>query len=130
MQIRWKITFTSGYALDDGHSFLWVSADDVRICRPQNFDRKWCSLKFRAAALRYKVGISVSSGEIVWVIGPFPAGQYKYQAILNRKMQHDLLNNEKFSLMEGNQGQKLCRDQLQMMNKTAIHNDYGHIMSK
>ena len=75
MHIRWKITLTSGYALDDGHSILWVSVDDVRICRPQNFDRKWCSLKFRAAALRYEVGISVSSGEIAWVIGPFPAGK-------------------------------------------------------
>ena len=95
--------------LDDGYSVLCASVDgmDVRIREPQNFDRKWYSHKFRAAALRYEKGISATSGEVVWVFGPFSSRQYNDRAIFNRKMQKYLLDYEKVLADRGYSGPRI-----------------------
>ena len=43
---------------------------------PNPFNRSWYSHKFHGPGLRYEVGVSISTGNIVWVNGPFPCGEY------------------------------------------------------
>ena len=55
---------------------LYVSLDgtDFRIQEPSPFSRKWFSHKFKAAGLKYEVGLSIETGDIVWASGGIPAG--------------------------------------------------------
>ena len=53
-----------------------MDGTDCRIQEPTPFDSKWFSHKFKAAALRYEVGVCIQTGEIVWVNGPFPCGHW------------------------------------------------------
>ena len=55
---------------------ITVDGTDFRICEPTPFDPKWYSHKFKGPGLRYEVGICIQTGEIVWVNGPFPCGDY------------------------------------------------------
>ena len=57
-----------------------MDCTDCRIVEPYPYERKWSdrwfSPKFKGAGLRYEVCISIIGGDIVWVNGPFPCGQY------------------------------------------------------
>lgn len=55
-----------------------VSLDgtDLPIKEPQPFDPKWFSHKINGAALRYEMGVAIQTGWIVWLHGPFPAGEW------------------------------------------------------
>jgi hypothetical protein len=57
-------------------AIMYASVDgvDMRIREPSPFNRRWYSHKFHGPGLRYEVGVSIISGKIVWVSGPFPAG--------------------------------------------------------
>jgi len=56
----------------------YVSLDgtDFRIQEPSPFDPKWYSHKFKGPGLRYEIGISIASGDIVWAYGPAPCGSW------------------------------------------------------
>lgn len=56
----------------------YVSLDgvDFKILEPIPFETKWFSHKFRAAGLRYEVGLNIRSGDMVWAFGGYPCGQY------------------------------------------------------
>jgi hypothetical protein len=53
-----------------------VDGTDFKIYNPHIFDKKWYSFKFRSAGLRWEVAVSIYSGDIVWINGPFPCGQW------------------------------------------------------
>ena len=57
---------------------LTVDGTDYRVQEPWPFkkevNRKWYSHKFKAAAVRYEIGIGIRTGHICWFHGPFPAG--------------------------------------------------------
>lgn len=55
-----------------------VSLDgvDFRIREPIPFNKKWFSHKFKAAGIRYEIGISIETGEIVWASGGLPCGEW------------------------------------------------------
>ena len=72
-----------------------VNGIDFLIREQTPFDAKWWSHKYHRAALRYEIGISVNSGEVRWMFGPFPAGKYSDRRIYNLKMRHCLAENEK-----------------------------------
>lgn len=57
---------------------MHVSLDgtDFRIREPQPFNKKWFSHKFKAAGLRYEIGISIVEAEIVWASGGLPCGEW------------------------------------------------------
>ena len=73
IQIRWE----NRYRQDNGSRCL-VSVDgtDFRINEPSPFSSKWFSPKFNKAALRYEVGICIQTGDIVWINGPYPPGEW------------------------------------------------------
>ena len=51
-----------------------MDGTDFLVCRSKK--RKYWSHKFKAPGLRYEIGIAIQSGDIVWVNGPFPCGEY------------------------------------------------------
>lgn len=55
-----------------------ASVDGVhfRIWEPRKFpSTKWYSPKYKKAALTYEIALAVHHNKIVWVNGPFPAGE-------------------------------------------------------
>ena len=36
------------------------------------------------SALRYKIGVSIIGGDLVWIQGPYPAGRFNDIAIFNK----------------------------------------------
>lgn len=55
-----------------------VSLDgtDFRIREPIPFNRKWYSHKFKGPGIRYEIGISIGSGDVVWASGGLPCGDW------------------------------------------------------
>jgi hypothetical protein len=72
-----KILWSNRLRFDNG-SMCKVSVDgtDFRIETPAGQGRKYYSHKFKKSGLRYEVGISIQAGDIVWVNGPFPCGEW------------------------------------------------------
>ena len=104
-----------GYRTLDGRSAVYASVDgtDFRIFESSPFDPKWMSHKFRGPGLRYEIGVSVSTKRIVWLYGPFPAGQENDQGIFNLKMCQNLLENEKVLGDSGYGGPKVLHGSLE-----------------
>ena len=49
------------------------------MCQPPNDGgsrRSWYSHKLKKPSVRYELGVSIQSGDIVWVSGPWRAGSY------------------------------------------------------
>lgn len=67
-----------------------VDGVDVSIFEPVPFDRKWYSHKSNTPALRYEVAVSIEKGEIVWINGPFPAGESNDLQIFRRGLKYIL----------------------------------------
>ena len=98
----------------DGKYRVYVTVDgtDFRICEPTCFDPKWMSHKFKSAGIRYEIGVSVSSGSIVWLHGPFPAGEQNDQGIFNLKMRQHLQQHEKVLCDAGYSGSHVTNGSL------------------
>jgi hypothetical protein len=92
-QIKWE-----NRKIGEVGNFCLVSVDgtDFRICEPQPFSTKWFSFKFKAAGLRYEIGISILTGWIVWVNGPFLPGLYPDSKIAKLALVHALDEDELF----------------------------------
>ena len=69
----------------DGTDFLCMPPNDGD-CR-----RSWWSHKFKKPAVRYEVCVSIQSGDIVWVNGPWRAGRYPDISIFREGGLKDLL---------------------------------------
>ncbi|ETV85559.1 hypothetical protein H257_03267 [Aphanomyces astaci] len=53
-----------------------LDGSDFRIQEQIPFDRTWYSHKFHGPGLRYEVGICIRTGNIVWVNGGLPCGEW------------------------------------------------------
>jgi hypothetical protein len=60
----------------------------------------WFSHKLNHAALRYEIAIGINNGFIVWVNGPFPAGDWPDLNIARSSLIHFLYDNE-FYIADG-----------------------------
>ena len=67
---------------------------------PQPFDKAWMSAKFKGAALKYEVAISIFSGDIVWIYGPHRGGKHDL-TIFREQL---LAKLEEGELVEADQG--------------------------
>ena len=77
---RIKITWNERFDDPDSEVFLvTVDGTDCRTCEKKHptlsQDRRNCSHKFKHAALKYEVGISVFEARVVWINGPYRGGQ-------------------------------------------------------
>jgi len=84
--------------MEDNGSICKVTVDgtDFLINEPTPFSGKWCSHKFKHAALRYEIGICIQTGWIVWINGPYPAGQWTDLCISRDGLNQALGRGEKF----------------------------------
>ena len=73
-----------------------MDGTDFPINEPTPFDRKWCSPKFKHAGLRYEIAICIQTGWIVWVNGPYPAGQWPDLCVSRDGLNQALDDDEMF----------------------------------
>ena len=53
---------------------LSVDGTDFQIA--MSYRKEFYSFKFKKSGLRYEVGLNIKTGDICWVYGPFPPGDY------------------------------------------------------
>ena len=106
---KWTWLWIESIALHSKEVILWekrnrnvpedvwcrVSVDgtDFMIYEPHPFDKKWKSPKFKGGGLSYEVAISISSGDIVWVHGPFRGAKHDI-TMLGEALKHKLDEGE------------------------------------
>ena len=73
-KIKW--IFDNGERDFNEYFFLTVDGVHCRIMEPRFIPSSgWYSHKFHKAGLAYEVAVAVYHNKIVWINGPFPAGQ-------------------------------------------------------
>ena len=82
---------------------LTVDGTDFQINEPTPFDPVWYSHKFHGAALRYEFGVSIQTGWLCWIAGPFPAGDFPDIEIFTLGLMNELEEGEKWRWMRGTQ---------------------------
>jgi len=96
LQIVWENRFVGA---KNFRQLCYVSVDgtDLPVPEPSRpIDPKWYSHKINRAALRYKLAIGIHTGWIVWVNGPFPAGEWNDLNIARHALVHFLHDNEHY----------------------------------
>ena len=85
------------YDSDNGSEcLLSVDGVDFEIKEPgytngtEDEYRMWYSHKFSGPGLRYEIGVCIQTGEIVWVAGPFPPGQFTDLMIFDLGLKQEL----------------------------------------
>jgi hypothetical protein len=53
------------------------------------------------SALRYKLGVSILGGDLVWIQGPYPAGKYNDIKIFNKVLRHFFDSGERVEADKG-----------------------------
>lgn len=53
-----------------------LDGSDFSICEQTPFDPKWYSHKLNGPGVRYEVGLCLRTGDIVWINGGVPCGEY------------------------------------------------------
>jgi len=86
-----------------------VDGTDCRIREPQPFHSRWYSHKFKSAALRYEIEITVDNGTIAWAHGPFAAGSWPDLKIFRSGLKHYLDEEEKVVADDGYPDRKCLR---------------------
>jgi hypothetical protein len=75
LQIVWR-----NFAENDVIFIISVDGVHCRINEPRTQpNSQWCSHKSKSAGLAYELAVSIFDGKLVWVNGPFPAGQNDIQ---------------------------------------------------
>ena len=53
-----------------------VDGTDCAVPYQQTVPEDWYTKKFNAHGLRYEIGVCILTGWIVWLMGPFPSGDW------------------------------------------------------
>jgi hypothetical protein len=75
--IHWTKRFQNAPA--DVWCYITVDGTDFTIGEPTPFNKAWKSPKAKGASLKYKVAISIYSGDIVWIYGPHEGSKHDYR---------------------------------------------------
>ena len=73
---------------------------DMPIQEQSPFSPRWYSHKLNGPGLRYEIGISLATGWIIWVNGPYPAGEYNDLQITRLGLL-DALDHDEYFLADG-----------------------------
>jgi hypothetical protein len=94
----------------DNGSVCKVSVDgtDFRIETPKGQSRKYYSHKIKKSGLRYEIAISIQAGDIVWVNGPFPCGEWPDIKIFRKDLKGMLQFGEAVEADDGYRGEPYC----------------------
>ena len=91
----------------------------------KEYNKKWYSHKFKAAAVRYEVGICLKTGNICWFNGPYPAGIPDI-TIFRRGLKHKLGVRELAIADMGYKGEK----KISLPDDVKAGHDNRVVMSK
>lgn len=91
-----KIKWENRYKKDIGNDCL-VSVDgtDFRIYEQEPFWPGWFSHKFNGPGVRYELAVAIRTGDIVWINGPFPCGEWSDLRIFRSSLIDYLDDNER-----------------------------------
>lgn len=91
---------------DQGYDCL-VSVDctDCKVERIAGAEKAFQSYKFRGPGLRYEIAICIMTGWIVWLMGPFPAGDWPDVEIFRFALKDMLGRNERVEADDGYVGE-------------------------
>ena len=68
-------------------------------------DESFFSHKFKGSGVRYEIGVCILTGDIVWVIGPFPCGDWPDISIFRFAVKHLLDPDERVEADDGYVGE-------------------------
>jgi len=112
---------------DDGCDCL-VSVDctDCRIEEPHPFSTIWYSHKFNGPGLRYELALSIKSGHIVWINGPYECGLWADIEIFRNSLISFLDAGERVEADDGYIGEepKTCKTPGGFSSRTELQNKY------
>ena len=83
---------------------MTVDCTDFLINEPQPWEPLWFSHKFNGPGLRYKMGVCIQTGWIVWINGPFPCGDFPDLEIFQLSLAETLPAGELVETDEGYSG--------------------------
>ena len=77
----------------------------------QGVPMAWFSYKFRSPGLWYEICLCIKTGDIVWVNGPFPCGDYNDITIFRSALLHELDEDERVECDDGYGGEapSICK---------------------
>jgi hypothetical protein len=75
-----------------------VDATDERV---EASGKAFYSFKFKKSGVRYEVGISIKKGDIVWIHGPYPCGDWPDIEIFRSAIVHFLEDGERVEADDG-----------------------------
>ena len=89
------IDFNNRHMMADSGQHCKVTVDGMDFCikEPSLFNLKWYSHKLKVPALCYANGMCIKARLIVWVNGPFPAGDWSDLKIVRSGFNHHLQNH-------------------------------------
>jgi hypothetical protein len=84
---------------DKGNDCL-VSCDCTDFRIPE-YGKKFYSFKYRKSGLRYEICLCISTGDIVWINGPYECGIWNDISIFRNSLQSHLAPNERVEADDG-----------------------------
>ena len=81
---------------------LSIDGTDFQIA--MSYCKSFWSYKFKKSGLRYEVGLNIRTGDICWLFGPFPPGDYNDLSIFNMALRGDLVQGEHVESDKGYRG--------------------------
>lgn len=72
-----------------------IDGTDIAILEPRPFSSSWYSYKINHAGLRYELGISIYSNNIVWANGPYKPGEKTDLMVFRDVLKQQLESEEK-----------------------------------
>lgn len=71
-----------------------MDGTDCPIREPSLLIQHGTQHKFKGPGVRYEIGISIHSGNVVWSTGPYPCGSYPDNVIFQRELKTHLAEDE------------------------------------
>lgn len=82
-----------------------VDGTDCRTTKQGKSWKSFHSFKFKSSGLRYEIGLSIIGGDIVWVAGPYPPGDWVDIEIFRHTLKGELDKNERVEADDGYKGE-------------------------
>jgi len=109
-----------------------VSVDgvDFTICEPTPFDSCWYSFKHNGPGIRYEISVSIRTGKITSINGPFPCGAFPDLKIFRSGIKNWLEESEMViadkgypdpKVFQDNQLERFVRSRHEHINKRLRH---------
>jgi hypothetical protein len=104
-QIMWENRLENDI---DNDCLVSIDGTDFKIQEPkpegQPFSPAWYSHKYKGPGVRYEVGLAIRTGNIVWINGPFPCGDYSDTTIFRHGLANYLDVGERVEADKGYKG--------------------------